>query len=622
MLDGRTRRTTRPVAHRQHTSEGRNKPPATDPVQVTDLATGHEDEGQVDTLQISHLVRSVNPIHTQEEQYISILDAYEIAFEMAAEHAFGAAVRPEDSPSGWKEAMARPDRDKWIAAAQVEIDALLANGTWELVELPPECRAIGSRWVFLVKRRADGSIDRYKARLVARGDNQRPGIDYDQVFAPTARLGALRSILALAALDGEFIESIDILNTYLNGELEKEYEVYMHQPEGFKKSGPNGEQLVCRLMKGLYGLKQSGRLWYQKLAETLEAMGFTHTQSDPSIYVWFIDGIRVILPVFVDDITIVSKDANKISEVKNALAKVFQIKDLGQISYLLGIKVKYNQANRTLKLSQRQYIVDMLNRFKLTNCNSVTTPMDSGTQLSKALCPKSEEEREEMRNIPYMNAVGALMYLAVGTCPDIAFAVGKLAQYNSNPGRAHWQAVKHVFRYLKGTMDLKLTYQNDNDLHSAHLFITYSDSDHAGCPDTRRSTSGYVTKIGSGTVSWSSKKQSTVALSSTEAEYVATVATGKEILWMRSLLKELHYKADGTSPILVDSQSALATVMNLENHGRMKHLDIKIHWIREVVRRKQVEPFYLPTEEMTADILTKPLSRALIKRHRLSMGIM
>lgn len=248
--------------------------------------------------------------------------------------------------------------------------------------------------------------------------------------------------------------------------------------------------------------------------------------------------------------------------------------------------------------------------------------MEPGVQISKALCPKTEEEREDMRSIPYMNAVGALMYLAIGTRPDIAYAVGKLAQYNSNPGHGHWQAVKHVFRYLKGTMDLKLTYRSEGNPHSSHPFVTYSDADHAGCLDTRRSTSGYIVKIGSGAVSWSSKKQSTVALSSTEAEYIASVASGKEILWMQTLLKELHFQIKGASPVFVDNQSALATIMNPEHHGRMKHLDISIHWIREVVRKRQIDPSFLPSEENTADVLTKALPCLLIERHRLGMGVM
>ena len=435
-------------------------------------------------------------------------------------------------------------------------------------------------------------------------------------------MGALRSILALAALAGEHIESIDISNAYLNGELESDHNVYMRQPEGFQQYGPNGEWLVCRLIKGLYGLKQSGRLWYHKLEETLKTMGFSQIRSDPSIYVWFSDSVCVILPVFVDDITIVSKDVNKISAVKDELRKSFKIKDLGPSSYLLGIKIDYDRESQTLKLSQRQYIVDMLSRFKLTDCNSVTTPMDPGARLSKALCPKSDDEREEMRTIPYMNAVGALMYLTVGTRPDIAFAVGKLVQFNSNPGRGHWQVVKHVFRYLKGTMDLKLTYYADQSNNPSHPFITYSDSDHAGCIDTRRLVGGYAVKIGSGAVSWSSKKQSTVALSSTEAEYIATVAAGKEVLWMRSLLTELHYNPKNASPMFVNNRSALTVLMDPQHHGRMKHLDINIHWIRDVIKKGVISPHHVPSDDNTADIFTKPLPRILIERHRRGLGVM
>lgn len=317
-----------------------------------------------------------------------------------------------------------------------------------------------------------------------------------------------------------------------------------------------------------------------------------------------------------------SKDANRISAVKDELRKSFKIKDLGPSSYLLGIKIDYERENRVLKLSQRQYIIDMLNRFKFTNCNLVTTPMDPGARLSKDLCLKSAEEQEEMRTVPYMNAVGALMYLAVRTRPDIAFAVGKLAQFNSNPGRGHWQAVKHVFRYLKGTMDLKLTYRADKSLGPSHPFITYSDSDHAGCIDTRWSVSRYVVKIGTGAVSWSSKKQLTIALSSTEAEYIATVAAGKEMLWMRSLLKELHFDATGTSPMLMDNQSALTVLMDPQHHGRMKHLDINIHWIRDIVKRGVITPYHVPSDQNTADILTKALPRILIERHRHALGVM
>lgn len=539
-------------------------------------------------------------------------------------NAFSAAVRPEDSPRNWKEAMTRPDRDQWQAAAQTEVDALEANKTWDLVQLPEGHKTVGSKWVFLIKRKADGTIDRYKARLVAQGFSQRPGVNFDQTFAPTARLSALRAILAQAAIAGEFIESLDISNAYLNGDLEPEYEVYMEQPEGFRKEGPevmvNGRgRWVCRLKKGLYGLKQSGRLWYHKLRDVLEGMGFTQIKSDPSIYVFASDDIRIILPVFVDDITMTSRNRAKMTWVKETLGKVFKLKDLGPTTYLLGIKVEYDRPARILRLSQKQYIIDMLTRYGLQDCKPSPTPMDPGLQLSKTLAPANDEEVEYMKKVPYMSAVGALMYLAIGTRPDIAYAVGKLAQFNSNPGPIHWEAVKRVFRYLKGTIDLRLTYREDG---SADIFTAYSDSDYAGCIDTRKSTTGYALKMGTGAVSWSSKKQTFVALSSTEAEYVAASITGQEVVWMRSLLQELHFKVNEASPLNMDNQSAIAAIENPEHHGRMKQVDVRYHWIRDGARFKRLRTTYLPTEEMPADMLTKPLSAALIERHRLDLGLM
>lgn len=552
-----------------------------------------------------------------------------------SEKAMSAAVRPEDSPRNWKEAMARPDSSKWREAAEAEFNALRDNGTWDLVQLPEGRKAIGSKWVFLIKRNADGSIKRYKARLVGQGFSQVPGRDFDQTYAPTARLAALRTILAQAALAGDHIESIDISNTYLNGDLEPEYELLMDQPEGFYQEGSTGRagkmnrrgrRWVCRLKKGLYGLKQSGRLWYYKLCTVLEGMGFTQIQSDPSIYVWMKNGVRVILPVFVDDITITSPDQSKIKWVKESLAKIFKLTDLGPISYLLGIKIDYDQKRRVLRLSQKQYILDMLERFKLSDCRPVSTPMEPGLQLTKKQAPETNDHKEYMKNVPYMNAVGALMYLAIGTRPDIAYSVGKLAQFNSNPGVAHWKAVKHLFRYLKGTLDLRLTYRADSsDIALPNTtFTAYSDSDYAGCLDTRRSTSGYALKMGTGAVSWSSKKQSIIALSSTEAEYVAASIAGQEVVWMRQLLQELHFNLDEASPLIMhmDNQSAIAVVNNPEHHGRMKQVDVRHHWIRQFVRKKQLKVYYVPTQDMTADIFTKALPRVLVERHRHALGLM
>jgi hypothetical protein len=288
------------------------------------------------------------------------------------------------------------------------------------------------------------------------------------------------------------------------------------------------------------------------------------------------------------------------------------------------MKVEYDQANRTLQLSQSQYITDMLHRFKMTDCSGVTTPMDPGCQLSKTQSPTTDEDKEAMINVPYINAVGALMYLAVATRPDISYTVAKLAQFNTCPGTAHWKAVKHLFRYLKYTIDLKLTYKptsGDNHI-SAEVFRTYVDADHAGCLDTRRSTSGYFLKMGTGAVSWSSKKQTSVAWSSTEAEYIAASTAGQETVWMRGLLRELGFKINDPSLILVDNQSAITVAKNPEHHGRMKHVDIRYHWIRQEIRRKNISIHYVPTGQNTADILTKPLPRPLVDTHRLGLGLM
>ncbi|KAG8955677.1 hypothetical protein FRC04_007668 [Tulasnella sp. 424] len=583
-----------------------------------------EEEAVEAILKTTPIVDSLEFVYGISDDFVPWITAQQIGFEAALEKALSVATRPEDSPRNWKEAMARPDAEKWLDAAEKEVEALRENGTWDLVELPKGRKAIGSRWVFLIKRKSDGTIERYKGRLVAKGFAQAPGVDFDQVFAPTARLAALRTILAQAALAGEHIASLDISNAYLNGDLEKEYEVYMKQPEGFTESGPNGEEWVCKLKKGLYGLKQAGRLWYQKLGETLTKIGFKQINADPSVYVWILDDVRVILPVFVDDVTISSKSGERVEWVKKELAKYFKIRDLGPISYLLGMKVEYDRINRTLHLSQSQYILDMLHRFNMTDCSGVTTPMDPGSQLSKTQSPTTEEDKAEMARVPYINAVGALMYLAVATRPDISYTVAKLAQFNTCPGTAHWKAVKHLFRYLKHTIDLKLTYkpiEGDNQI-SGEVFRTYSDADHAGCLDTRRSTSGYFLKMGTGAVSWSSKKQTSVAWSSTEAEYIAASIAGQETIWMRGLLRELGFKINSPSLLLVDNQSAITVAKNPEHHGRMKHVDVRYHWIRQEIRRKNISIHYVPTGQNTADILTKPLPKPLVETHRQGLGIM
>jgi hypothetical protein len=513
----------------------------------------------------------------------------------------------------WAQAMRSPYAEEWKAAADEEYAALLRNNTWEIVKLPPGKKPIGSRWVWLIKRKSDGSIDRFKARLVAQGFSQKPGLDYVEVFAPTCRMASLRLILAIAAIEDLHIHSIDISNAYLNGELEEE--IYMKQPEGYHVGDPD---CVCHLKKGLYGLKQAGRQWNKKLHSTLIYMGYQRLQSDYSIYIYAKDGVRLIMPVFVDDITLVSNSQEKIDSTITELQKHFKLRNLGPTTYLLGIQITRNRSLHSLSLSQHQYIVDILDRFGMADCKPISTPMEPGLVLTQAMAPSTPEEKAEMAKYPYQNAVGALNYLATCTRPDIAYSVSVLARFNSNPGFHHWKAVKHLFRYLQGTKDFKLVYGPDD---SSNLFTSYCDADHAGDRDTGRSTGAYIIKYGSGAISWSSKLQSMVALSSTEAEYIAGVELGKEIVWLRKILTEFGYSFNGPSLLFTDSQSALAVSKNPEHFGRMKHLDNRFFWLREQVSSGILNPIFIPTDSMPADMLTKALPRLKVEKFRRMMGV-
>jgi hypothetical protein len=299
----------------------------------------------------------------------------------------------------------------------------------------------------------------------------------------------------MAAIDDMELESIDISSAFLNGELDQE--VYMEQPEGFHQGDYDD---FLQLLKGIYGLKQSGRIWHQKLDKELQEMDFVKVRCDHSIWVYQKGENRVIIPVFVDDLTIASKSKEAVQTVKDELRKRFKLRDLGPTSFLLGVSIERDRAKRVLTLSQKQYILDLLERYGHSDCSRVSTPMDPGCKLSTEQAPSTPEEVEFMKDKPYIHAVGSLLYLATATRPDIAYAVGVLARFNSNPGVAHWTAVKHLFRYLKGSLDYKLTYKPVTQ-GSTQLFTSYSDADHGGDKDCGKSTGAYVVKMGTGAIS-------------------------------------------------------------------------------------------------------------------------
>jgi hypothetical protein len=529
-------------------------------------------------------------------------------------HAYAAIVVSEE-PSSFTEAMRRDDSQHWQTAMKSEMKSIAQNQTWTLVKLPANRKAIDCKWVFKLKYQANGEIERYKARFVAKGYSQTKGIDYNETFAPVAKFVSIRALLAIAVMLGFTIHQMDVVTAFLNGELKEE--IYMVQPEGFVEKGKEG--YVCKLHKTLYGLKQSGRAWYMRIRKCLEEFNFRHIAADHSIFISgaLIGGPVVIIALYVDDMILFTNDSKMLEIVKGKLRKEFEMKDLGELHYFLGIQVVRDKESG-LMLSQKRYIEDVLKTYNMQDCKPASTPFDSSTKLTRVEGAERDVELAER----YQSLVGSLMYAMLGTRPDIAYAVGKLSRYFANPQQSHWIAAKHVLRYLKGTTDLALKV---GGIPTRGRFGTevvgYVDSDYAGSLDDRRSTTGYVFKIGDGAVSWSSKRQPTVALSTTEAEYMATTQAGKEALWYRSFLEDIGIPQHTPTIIHNDNQGSLSLAKNPVFHTRTKHIDVQHHFIRELVEEGKVGLVFCETENMLADILTKGLSRDKHRRFREEMGL-
>ena len=358
-----------------------------------------------------------------------------------------------------------------------EMNSMISNQVWDLVELLNGVKPVGCKWVFKTKKDSLGNIERHKARFVAKGFTQREGIDYTETFYPVSKKDSLRIIMALVAHFDFDLHKMDVKMTFLNGNLEEE--VFMKQPEGFSSS--EGEHLVCKLKKSIYGLKQASRQWYLKFHEVITLFGFEENIMDQCIY-QKVNGSKIcFLVLYVDDILLVTNDKGFLYEVKQFLSKNFDMKDMGEASYVIAIKIHRERSQGILGLSQETYINKVLERFKMKNCSPSVAPILKGDKFDLNQCPKNDFEREHIKNVSYASVVGSLMYAQVCTRPDIAFAFGVLGRYQSNPGLDHWKATKKVMRYLQGTKNYMLMYKQTDSLE----VIGYSDSDFAGCVDSR-----------------------------------------------------------------------------------------------------------------------------------------
>ncbi|KAG8475264.1 hypothetical protein CXB51_032125 [Gossypium anomalum] len=410
---------------------------------------------------------------------------------------------------------------------------------------------------------------KYKARLVAKGYSQVPGVDFTDVFSPVVKHSSIRALLGIVAMHDLELEQLDVKTAFLHGELEED--IYMQQPEGFTVS--EKEDYVCLLKKSLYGLKQSPRQWYKRFDSFMTSHDFKRT----------------------------AKDKGEIRKVKAQLSEEFEMKDLGPAKKILGLEILRDRKTSKLYLSQKGYIEKLLCRFNMRSAKPVSTPLAAHFRLSSTLSPQSDDEIEYMSHVPYFSAVGSLIYAMVCSRPDLSYAVSAVSRYMANPGKEHWKAVQWILRYLRGTTDVCLQFGRTED-----GVIGYVDADFAGDLDRRRSLTGYVFTIGGCAISWKATLQTTVALSTTEAEYMAITEACKKAIWLKGLFSELNEDLQ-ISTVFCDSQSAIFLTKDQMFHERTKHIDVRYHFVRDIIARGDIVVSKISTHENPADMMTKSL---------------
>ncbi|KAI3815113.1 hypothetical protein L1987_14769 [Smallanthus sonchifolius] len=515
------------------------------------------------------------------------------------------AINLDDDPKTFTEAISSRDAPLWKEAINDVMDSIIGNGTWELADLPKGKKPIGSKWIFKRKYHPDGSISSYKARLVAKGYRQREGIDYFDTYAPVARISSIRTLIAVAALRGLYIHQMDVKTAFLNGYLKEE--IYLEQPEGFVL--PGQENKVCRLIKSLYGLKQAPKQWHERFDTTVTAFGFQHNSADRCIYTKCEPDYTVVICLYVDDMLIIGTHLEGICETKKYLSSNFKMKDLGEVDTILGIKVK--RTDGQISLSQSHYIEKVLTKFQHLNIKEFNTPFDPAVKL------KVNSERA-VAQLEYASAIGSMMYATHCTRPDIAFAVSKLSQYTVNPGIEHWEAVGRVLGYLKRTRNFELTYTS-----SSRILEGYSNASWIDHTSDSKSTSGWIYILAGGAISWSSKKQTCIAHSTMEAEFIALAAAGKEAEWIRDLLTDIRLwdVPMPSIPMYCDSEATLSRIYNAVYNGKSRHIGLRHNFVRQLIESGTIKVVYVKTSRNLADPFTKPLTRDLVVNTARDMGV-
>ena len=513
------------------------------------------------------------------------------------------ALVTREVPSSFKVATSPDNVTFWQPGIDREHDCLLRNGTWDLVDHLPDMKVLPCKYVFKIKG------NKPKVRLVALGCRQSHGIDYKGTFAPVVTLTTVRTILAIASHFDWELEQMDVVTAFLNGDLDED--VFMAVPEGL--SSDLTKSKVCKLRKSLYGLKQSPRQWYAKIHHFLvEELNFQSSSNDPCLYVRHKASNILIIALYVDDLLISGNSKSEIAIIKKELSSRFEMKNLGPANVMLGIEIRRDRSNRKLFISQTEYTKEIHDRFGMSDSKHVTTPMD------RSYSELVQQESDPAGDVPYRQVIGSLMYLMIGSRPDLAFAIGKLSQHAESPSNFHWISAKRVLRYLNSSRDYGIVFNGNKPLTPEG----FSDADWAGCKLSRKSTSGFLFLFAGGAVSWRSRKQTCVATSTCEAEYIAMCMAVKESIRLSRLLSDLQSTPEPKPIVLgVDNNGAIDTAKNASVNQRNKHIDLQYRFVRDAYKSNLISLRHVGSEDQIADSLTKPLHRKLFTKLREKQGL-
>jgi hypothetical protein len=511
-------------------------------------------------------------------------------------YSFGSSVEPYTVEDALR------DSD-WVMAMQEELNNFTRNEVWHLVPCPNQ-NVVGTKWVFRNKQDEHDVVTRNKARLVDKGYSQVEGLDFGETYAPVAKLESIHILLAYATYHGFKLYQMDVKSAFLNGPIKEE--VYVEQPSGFEDSEyPNH---VYKLSKSLYGLKQAPRAWYECLRDFLITNSFKVGKVDPTLFTKTIAKDLFVCQIYVDDIIFGSTNKSTCEEFSRIMIQKFEMSMMGELKYFLGFQVKRLQEGTFI--SQTKHIQDILNKFRMKDAKPIKTPMETNGHLDLDTRGKSVDQKV------YRSMIESLLYLCASR-PDIMLSVCMCARFQANPKEVHLRAVERIMRYLVYTPKFGLWYPKG----STFDLTGYSDADWAGCRIDRKSTSGTCQFLGRSLMSWASKKQNSVAISTAKAEYIAAGHCCAQLLWMRQTLRDYGYKLSKV-PLLCDNESAIHMADNPVEHSRTKHIDIRYHFLRDHQQRGDIDIAYVSTKEQLADIFTKPLDEKTFSKLRNELNIL